>query len=125
METLAYALLIWFLVGGLFAGFVEHVVLSYSRSHKKYRKAMCPVIGILTSLIRLILILWLCVRLLDCTLSDHCIKILIFADVLSTAIHAYLVVHRYGFYARLSGFRTGCNVGSLAFGTVYLLSMFF
>ncbi len=123
METLAYALLIWFVIGGLFAAFVEHLVLKYTRKHKNRKNAPCTGIGCVTSLVRLLLVLWLCVTLLDCSLGDHCIKVVIFADVLSTAMHAYFVVHRFGFYARQSGFRTGCNMGSLAFGILYLLSM--
>ena len=96
METLAFVLLVWFLFGGLFAAFVEHLVLRYSRPQRTRKSPPCIGIGCVTSLVRIILILWFCDTFLDCSPGDHSIKILIFADVLSTAIHAYFVVHRYG-----------------------------
>ena len=122
--TLFFAVLIWFLGGGLLTGIFQILLLSIVPKNTQ-RRTPCIGSGIIFSLIRMALICAACVTVFDLALKDQSIKAIIIADVLWSALYAWLAVQRYGSYARRSGFRTGMNVGALFFGLFYFIYIFF
>lgn len=118
--TLLFVLLIWFLGGGLLAALTQLFLLSIVAKSTR-RETPCLKSGFFFSLLRMACICWLICMLFDLSGKDHLIKIIVFADVLATALHALYAVRRYGSYARRSGFRAGMNLGSLCFGIAYIV----
>ncbi|MCR5815050.1 MAG: hypothetical protein K6G15_11255 [Desulfovibrio sp.] len=118
--TLVLALLIWFFGGGLLSTLMQFFLLSVVRKSSR-RETPCLKSGFCFSLLRMALVCWLCCLFLELPAKDQIIKIIVFADVLATAVHAFYAVRRYGSFARRSGYRTGMNLGSLFFGIAYIV----
>lgn len=118
--TLTLSLLLWLIGGGLLASLVEMRII---RMGKKPNQQATPFvkIGVVLSLLRMLLLCGLLRLLFEPSELIQVFKILVLADVLATAIHAIYSVRRYGFNARRSGYRTGCNLGSLLYGCLFFL----
>lgn len=118
------ALLIWSLGVCIVTPLVQGMLLRTVPKSDR-RSTPCVRFGIVFSLCRMVLTLLAFLYLLDLPHKDKIVIGFIVADVLVAAVLAWLTVHRYGSYARRSGFRTGINVGSLLFGIIYCIIIFF